>query len=421
MKHIYADPTFQLACDQFTLLADYLGMPKNLRDRLMFPKRSITVAVPVPMDDGSTQVFEGYRVQHHLSMGPTKGGTRFASSVTIGEVAALAMWMSWKCALAGLPYGGAKGGVAVDPRRVSKTELERVSRRYMHEMIPFIGPHTDIMGPDMGTDEQVMAWFMDTYSAYKGYTVPEIVTGKPVSIGGTYGRRESTGRGTVYLIERAAHLMKMKLTGGTAVIQGFGNVGKVAAQGLAYKNGMKIVGISDVSGAFRNDSGIDVHAADRHVQKQGSLAGFSEAESISPQELLTIPCDVLVPAAVSGVINASNAAKIRCRILAEAANGPTTVEADKVLFERWSETFVIPDILCNAGGVIVSYFEWIQSLQSLFWNETEVMDRLFRILEQSFSAVIKRAKEEKIPHRFAAMAIGIERVMKARKDRGLFP
>ena len=238
MKHIYADPTFQLACDQFTLLADYLDMPKNLRDRLMFPKRSITVAVPVPMDDGSTQVFEGYRVQHHLSMGPTKGGTRFASSVTIGEVAALAMWMSWKCALAGLPYGGGKGGVAVDPRKVSKTELERVSRRYMHEMIPFIGPHTDIMGPDMGTDEQVMAWFMDTYSAYKGYTVPEIVTGKPVSIGGTYGRRESTGRGTVYLIERAAHLMKMKLTGGTAVIQGFGNVGKVAAQGLAYKNGM---------------------------------------------------------------------------------------------------------------------------------------------------------------------------------------
>jgi glutamate dehydrogenase (NAD(P)+) len=278
------------------------------------------------------------------------------------------------------------------------------------------------MGPDMGTDEQVMAWFMDTYSAYKGYTVPEIVTGKPVSIGGTYGRRESTGRGTVYLIERAAHLMKTKLTGGTAVIQGFGNVGKVAAQGLAYKNGMKIIGISDVSGAYRKDSGIDVHAADRHVQKQGSLAGFSEAESIpAPQELLTIPCDVLVPAAVSGVINASNAAKISCRILAEAANGPTTVEADKVLFERWSETFVIPDVLCNAGGVIVSYFEWIQSLQSLFWNETEVMDRLFRILEQSFSAVIKRAKEEKIPHRFAAMAIGIERVMKARKDRGLFP
>lgn len=421
MKHVYADPTFQLACDQFRLLADYLDMPKNLRDRLMFPKRSITVAVPVPMDDGSTQVFEGYRVQHHLSMGPTKGGTRFASSVTIGEVAALAMWMSWKCALAGLPYGGAKGGVAVDPRKVSKTELERVSRRYMHEMIPFIGPHTDIMGPDMGTDEQVMAWFMDTYSAYKGYTVPEIVTGKPVSIGGTYGRRESTGRGTVYLIERAAHLMKMKLTGGTAVIQGFGNVGKVAAQGLAYKNGMKIIGISDVSGAYRKDSGIDVHAADRHVRKQGSLAGFSEAESIPPQELLTIPCDVLVPAAVSGVINASNAAKISCRILAEAANGPTTVEADKVLFERWSETFVIPDVLCNAGGVIVSYFEWIQSLQSLFWNETEVMDRLFRILEQSFSAVIKRAKEEKIPHRFAAMAIGIERVMKARKDRGLFP
>jgi glutamate dehydrogenase (NAD(P)+) len=421
MKHIYADPTFQMACDQFKLIAAYLDMPKEFRDRLMFPKRSITVAVPVPMDDGSTQVFEGYRVQHHLSMGPTKGGTRFASSVTIGEVAALAMWMSWKCALAGLPYGGAKGGVTVDPRKISKTELERVSRRYMHEMIPFVGPHTDIMGPDMGTNEQVMAWFMDTYSAYKGYSVPEIVTGKPVSVGGTYGRRESTGRGTVYLIERAAHVMKIKLTGATAVIQGFGNVGAVTALGLAYKNAMKVIAISDVSGAYHNDSGIDIHAADRHVRQQGSLAGFAEAESIPSKELLTIPCDVLVPAAVSGVINGSNAKKIRCRILAEAANGPTTVEADKVLFEQWSETFVIPDILCNAGGVIVSYFEWIQSLQSFFWNETEVMDRLFRVLEQSFTAVIKRAKEEKIPHRFAAMAIGIERVMKARKARGLFP
>lgn len=421
MKHIYSDPTFQMACDQFALIADYLEMPKNLRDRLMFPKRSIIVAVPVPMDDGSTQVFEGYRVQHHLAMGPTKGGTRFASTVTIGEVAALAMWMSWKCALAGLPYGGAKGGVNVDPRKLSKVELEAISRRYMHEMIPFVGPHTDIMGPDMGTDEQVMAWFMDTYSAYQGHSVPEIVTGKPVSVGGTYGRRESTGRGTVYLIERAAHVMKMKLAGGTAVVQGFGNVGAVAAYGLAYKNGMKVIAISDVSGAYRNDAGIDIRSADRYVREHGELAGFSGAESIPANELLTIPCDVLVPAAVSGVINGNNAAKVRCRILAEAANGPTTVEADKVLFERWSETFVIPDILCNAGGVIVSYFEWIQSLQSFFWNETEVVDRLFRILEQSFTAVIKRAKEEKIPHRFSAMAIGIERVMKARKDRGLFP
>jgi glutamate dehydrogenase (NAD(P)+) len=354
-------------------------------------------------------------------MGPTKGGTRFSTSVTIGEVAALAMWMSWKCALARLPYGGAKGGVQCDPRSLSPAELERLSRRYMQEMIPFIGPRTDIMGPDMGTNEKVMAWFMDTYSSRQGYTVPEIVTGKPLSVGGTYGRRESTGRGVVYLIERAAHLINFKLVGGTAVIQGFGNVGSIAARGLAYKNAMKVIAISDLSGAYRNENGIDVRAAEKYAAEHGSLEGYPEAESFSPDELLTIPCDVLVPAAVSGVIHGKNARQIRCRILAEAANGPTTVEADKIFFERWQETFVIPDILCNAGGVIVSYFEWVQSLQSFFWRETEVVDRLFRVLEQSFIAVIKRAKEEKIPHRIAAMAIGVEKVMRARTDRGLFP
>ena len=421
MQHIYSDPTFQLACDQFKLIADYINVPPALRDRLMFPKRSITVAVPVRMDDGAVRVFEGYRVQHHLSMGPTKGGTRFAPSVNIGEVAALAMWMSWKCALAGLPYGGAKGGVQCDPRSLSVAELERLSRRYMAEMIPFIGPRTDIMGPDMGTNEQVMTWFMDTYSSRQGYSVPEIVTGKPLSVGGTYGRRESTGRGVVYLIERAAHLINFKLVGGTAVIQGFGNVGSIAARGLAYKNGMKVIAVSDVSGAYRNENGIDVRAAEKYAAEHGSLQGYPEAESFSPDELLTIPCDVLVPAAISGVIHGKNAAQIHCRILAEAANGPTTVEADKIFFERWQEIFVIPDILCNAGGVIVSYFEWVQSLQSFFWRETEVVDRLFRVLEQSFTAVIKRAKEEKIPHRIAAMAIGVEKVMRARTDRGLFP
>lgn len=251
--------------------------------------------------------------------------------------------------------------------------------------------------------------------------MPEIVTGKPVSVGGTYGRRESTGRGTVYLVERAAHQLKLKLVGARAVVQGYGNVGAVAARGLAFKNGMKIVGISDISGAYRNDDGIDIKAADKHVEKYGALAGFPEAESIPPDELLVMPCEVLIPAAVSGVIHRSNAAKLQCRILAEAANGPTTVEADKVLFQRWDEVFVLPDILCNAGGVIVSYFEWVQSLQSFFWNETEVVDRLFRVLEQSFVAVIKRAKDERIPHRLAALAIGVEKVMQARKARGLFP
>jgi glutamate dehydrogenase (NAD(P)+) len=262
MQYIYSDPTFQMATDQFDLIADYLQVPRDLRDRLKYPKRSIGVSVPVRMDDGSTRVFQGYRVQHTLAMGPTKGGTRFGPTVTMGEVAALAMWMSWKCALAGLPYGGAKGGVYIESK-LSVNELERLSRRYMQEMIPFIGPHTDIMGPEMGTNEQVMAWFMDTYSAYIGQSVPEIVTGKPVSIGGTHGRRESTGRGVVYFVERAANLLKMKLSGGLAVIQGFGNVGAVAAQGLAYKNGMKIIGISDLSGAYYNERGIDIRRRDR--------------------------------------------------------------------------------------------------------------------------------------------------------------
>jgi glutamate dehydrogenase (NAD(P)+) len=420
MEHIYSDPTFQMACEQFRLIADHLQMPLDLRERLMYPKRLIAVSVPVRMDDGSTRVYHGYRVQHQLSMGPTKGGTRFDTTLTMGEVAALSMWMSWKCALSGLPYGGAKGGIQVDPRALSRGELERLSRRYMQEMIPFIGPHIDIMGPDMGTNEQVMAWFMDTYSAYKGYSVPEIVTGKPVSVGGTSGRREATGRGVVYLIERAANVLKMGLAGGTAVIQGFGNVGAVVAQGLAFRNGMDIIGISDISGAYRNDKGVDIKAAESYVRNHGSLDGFSGAEQVSPAEILTLECDVLVPSAVSGVINGSNAANLRCTILAEGANGPTTPEAD-IIIDKRGDIFVIPDILCNAGGVIVSYFEWIQSLQSFFWNETESVDRLFRILEQSFSSVIKRAKDEKISTRLAALAVGVERVMNARRDRGLYP
>jgi glutamate dehydrogenase (NAD(P)+) len=420
MEHIYSDPTFQMACEQFRLIADHLQMPLDLRERLMYPKRLIAVSVPVRMDNGTTRVYHGYRVQHQLSMGPTKGGTRFDLTVTMGEVAALSMWMSWKCALAGLPYGGAKGGIQVDPRALSRGELERLSRRYMQEMIPFIGPRIDIMGPDMGTNEQVMAWFMDTYSAYKGYSVPEIVTGKPVSVGGTSGRRESTGRGVVYLIERAANVLKMNLVGRTAVIQGFGNVGSVAAQGLAFKNGMKIIGISDISGTYRNDKGVDIKAAERYVRDYGNLNGFPGAEQIRSAELLTLECDVLVPSAVSGVINGSNAANLRCKILAEGANGPTTPDAD-VLIDKRGDIFVIPDILCNAGGVIVSYFEWIQSLQSFFWNETELVDRLFRVLEQSFSSVIKRARDEKISTRLAALAVGVERVMNARRDRGLYP
>jgi glutamate dehydrogenase (NAD(P)+) len=419
--NIYHDDVFQMACDQFAVIADYLNIDRNDRERLMYPKRAVAVTLPVHMDDGTTQTFQGYRVQHHLTLGPTKGGTRFAPSLSMGETAALAMWMSWKCALSNLPYGGAKGGIACDPTKLSRTELEAVSRRYMQEMIPFVGPKTDIMGPDMGTNEQVMAWFMDTYSVYQGYAVNEIVTGKPVSIGGTEGRREATGRGVVYLIERAMDVLKINPEKCTAIVQGFGNVGSVAALSLQFKTGLKIVGISDATTALYNPKGIDVKAAEQHVLKKGNLRAFDQGDRVHPNELLTMPCDVLVPAAVDRVITEKNAAQLKCRILAEGANGPTTPDADRILDQRWDEVFVIPDILCNAGGVIVSYFEWVQGLQAFMWSETEVTDKLFRILEHSFTHVIKRAKDHKISHRTAAMAIGVERVVKAKHSRGLFP
>jgi len=419
--NIYHDDVFRMACDQFDVIADYLNIDRNDRARLLYPKRSVAVTLPVHMDDGRTETFQGYRVQHHLTLGPTKGGTRFAPSLSMGETAALAMWMSWKCALANLPYGGAKGGIACDPAKLSRHELEALSRRYMQEMIPFVGPHTDIMGPDMGTNEQIMAWFMDTYSVYQGYAVNEIVTGKPVSIGGTEGRREATGRGVVYLIERAMDMLKMDPTKSTAIVQGFGNVGSVAALSLGLKSGLTVIGISDATTALYNPKGIDVKAAEQHVLKKGNLRAFDQGDHVDPNEMLTMKCDVLVPAAVDRVINEKNAAKLQCRILAEGANGPTTPEADLILNERRNDLFVIPDILCNAGGVIVSYFEWVQGLQSFPWSETEVTDKLFRILEHSFTQVIRRARDHKITHRTAAMAIGVERVLKAKRSRGLFP
>src|SRR5258707_7020737 len=316
---IYDDEVFKMACDQFQVIADYLSIDKNDRERLMYPKRAIAVTLPVHMDDGSTKTFQGYRVQHHLTLGPTKGGTRFAPSLSMGETAALAMWMSWKCALANLPYGGAKGGIAVDPTKLSHKELEALSRRYMQEMIPFVGPHTDIMGPDMGTNEQIMAWFMDTYSVYQGYSVSEIVTGKPVSIGGTEGRRESTGRGVVYLIERAMDMLKMDPTECTAIVQGFGNVGSVAALSLALKTGIKVVGISDATTALYNPKGIDVKAAEQHVLKKGNLRAFDQGDRSDPKELLVQKCVVLAPWPVDRVITEKNAGKLQGRSLAKDA------------------------------------------------------------------------------------------------------
>jgi glutamate dehydrogenase (NAD(P)+) len=389
------------------------------RDRLLMPKRAITVSCPIHRDDGTIAVYEGYRVQHLLTMGPTKGGTRFAPSVDIGEVAALAVWMSWKCALAGLPYGGAKGGVNVDVSKISKRELEALSRRYMQEMIPFVGPHTDVMAPDMGTNEQVMAWFMDTYSMYQGRTVTEIVTGKPVSSGGTLGRREATGRGVAHLSKRVLDVLKINPSGGTAVVQGFGNVGSYAALGL-HQFGMKVIAVSDHTGALYDAKGLDIPALMKHAVQHGSISGFSTQLTYDPAKILTTPCDVLVPAAMERVIDADVAKNLKCRVLAEGANGPTTPDADLVLEQR-KDIFVIPDILCNSGGVVVSYFEWVQDLQQLFWEEEEVMRREYQILERAFEQMRTRAEADKIPHRTAAMAIGVEKVRAAKNTRGLFP
>jgi glutamate dehydrogenase (NAD(P)+) len=417
---LYNGPFFEQARRQFDVIADYLDIPEIERLRLLLPKRAVAVAVPIHCDDGTTAVFMGYRVQHHLTMGPTKGGTRYAPDLHMGEVAALAISMSWKCALAGLPYGGAKGGIAVDPYKLSRRELENVSRRYMQEMIPFVGPKTDVMAPDMGTNEQIMAWYMDTYSMYQGNTVMEIVTGKPVDAGGTVGRREATGRGVVHLVGRAMERLHINPVEATAIIQGFGNVGSVTAITLAQQ-GVKVLGVSDHTACYYDSKGLDVAALVRHTEQHGVLRGFSNELAFDPAELLVQPCDILVPAAMEQVITEGVAARLQCRILAEGANGPTTPDADTVLNARRDEIFVIPDILCNAGGVIVSYFEWVQDLQQLFWTEPEVRDRLNRILERAFQAVMHRADRDGVSHRTAAMAIGVERVQRAKETRGLFP
>jgi len=408
-----------MACQQFDLVADYLQIPDSDRDRLKYPKRSLSVAIPIHRDDGSTQLFAGYRVQHHLTLGPTKGGIRYHPDVTLGEVAALAMWMSWKCALAGLPYGGAKGGISCEPHNLSTTELERLTRRFTQEIIPFIGPQVDIPAPDLGTNEQTMAWIMDTYSVHMGYSVPGIVTGKPVLLGGSVGRREATGRGVGYLANRAMDVLNLAANKCTAVVQGFGNVGSVAAFSLA-KYGVNIIAVSDASGGVFNRKGINLWELEKHVAKHRNVAGFPGAEPIPNEQLLVTPCDILVPAALERQITEANAGRIQCRILAEGANGPTTPEADRIIEQR-PEIFVIPDILCNAGGVVVSYFEWVQDLQSFFWNESEVVDKLFRILETAFTQTLTLSRKNRISMRLAALALGVKRVHEAKRTRGLFP
>ena len=416
---IYDHPTFHMACQQFDSVADHLEIPVAERDRLKYPKRAMTVAVPIRRDDGSTQVFSGYRVQHHLTLGPTKGGLRYHPDVTLGEVAALAMGRSGKCALTGLPYGGAKGGITCDPTKLSKGELEHLTRRYTQEMIPFIGPQVDVMAPDLGTNEQTMAWMMDTYSMHQGHAVPSIVTGKPVSVGGSLGRREATGRGVAYLVNRATDTIGLDIAKSTAVVQGFGNVGSIAALSLA-RYGAKVIAVSDAHGGIHNPKGLDLFALERHVAATKSVVGFPAAEPITNEQLLLLPCDILVPAALERQITGANAGQIKCRIIAEAANGPTTPEADAILTQR-PEVFIIPDVLCNAGGVVVSYFEWVQDLQSFFWGETEIVDKLFRTLEGAYTEILALSRKQQIPMRLAALSLGIKRVQEAKRIRGLFP
>lgn len=408
-----------MAAAQFDQVADFLDLNDELRERCKWPKRLITVTVPVRHDDGTTKVYFAHRVQHHLTRGPVKGGLRYHPKVELGEVAALAMWMNWKCALMDLPFGGGKGGINCDPRNLSQTELEKITRRFTMEMAPFIGEDIDVMAPDMGTNEQTMAWMVDTYSTSAGRLVPGIVTGKPLNLQGSAGRTRATGHGVAFLASRALNKLGVQIDGSTAIIQGFGNVGSFAALTLA-SYGVKIIGISDVTGAVWNAGGLDLDKLQAHVAATGSVNGFSGAEAIDPSEMLVQECDVLVPAATDMAITRENAPKLKCKVLAEGANGPTTPEADQIISDR-GDIFLIPDILCNAGGVTVSYFEWVQNLQRFQWTEREVLTRLETMLEATFARVLQFAKQNNLPQRTAAQALAVKNVADVKSSRGLFP
>ncbi len=416
---LYDSEVFRMACRQFDQAADAINLPDALRDRTKYPRRCLAVSLPVKRRDGSVTVFEGYRVQHNLSTGPSKGGIRFHQNVTLGEVAALAMWMSWKTSLVGLPYGGAKGGVIVNPSELSESELEHLSRRYMQEMVSFLGPQTDVPAPDVGTNEKIMGWMMDTYSNHVGYLSPAVVTGKPISLGGSQGRREATGAGVAYLVKKYLEDMKIPVTDATVVIQGFGNVGSETAIALA-RYGAKIIAISDYTGGIYNPKGIDIQKALVYIASQKTLRDFAGGEHITNEALLELPCTVLVPAALERVITEENAPKLKCRLLAEAANGPTTNQADKIIEDR-GDIELIPDVLCNSGGVVVSYFEWLQNLSSFYWDRDEVMQKLFAILDKAKASVDAQKEKFHFSRRLAALTLGIQRVADAKAARGLFP
>ncbi len=415
----WESPMFHLAQQQFLKAAHIMGLDDNVRQRLLFPQRTLVVTLPFRRDEYEhVETVFGYRVQHTLTMGPTKGGIRYHEDVNLGEVSALAMWMTWKCALMQLPFGGAKGGLRIDPTVLSRNELQRVTRRFTSEIIGMIGPNQDIPAPDMGTDEQVMAWIMDTYSQQVGHSVPAVVTGKPVVLGGSLGRKEATGRGLVYLIDEAAPYAGVDLKHATAAVQGFGNVGSNAARFLE-ELGTRVIAVSDVSTGIYNPDGLSVASLLAYVRDNRVLKGFPGGEEISNQQLLELQCDVLAPAALQNQITKDNAPRLNCKLVAEGANGPTTLEADEILNDRG--ILILPDVLGNAGGVTVSYLEWVQGLQNYTWSLDEINHRLHKTLVGAFQRARRRVDRDKLDLRTAALIEGIQRVQQAKLSRGLFP
>ncbi len=409
---------YHMAVQQFEAAAEKLHLSEDMREVLRQPKRELTVNFPVRLDSGRIKTFTGYRVQHNVNRGPAKGGIRYGPDVTLDEVKALAMWMTWKCAVVGIPFGGAKGGVICDPKQMSPAELERLTRRYTTEISIVIGPHSDIPAPDVNTNSQVMAWIMDTYSMHEGFSIPAVVTGKPLSIGGSEGRNDATATGVLFVTRQAAKRIDMPLRGARVSIQGYGNAGAIAAR-LFHNEGCKIVAVSDTRGGIYNESGLDPSAVLRHKQERGSVIDFPRAQRVRVQDVLEVPCDILIPAATEGVLTAANAGRVQARIVAEAANGPTTPEADKILFDK--DTIVIPDILANAGGVTVSYFEWVQDLQSFFWGVDEITQKLEMIMNRAFSAVAEKADQYHCDMRLAANMQAISSVAEATQVRGIYP
>ncbi|HTT74136.1 MAG TPA: Glu/Leu/Phe/Val dehydrogenase [Thermoplasmata archaeon] len=410
---------FETAKQQIDIVADLIGLDVGVREVLKHPKRELTVNFPVRMDDGSYRVYTGHRVQYNMARGPTKGGIRYHPQVTLDEVRALAAWMTWKCAVVNIPYGGAKGGVVCDPKKLSHGELERLTRRFASEIAPIIGPEMDIPAPDVYTDSQTMAWIMDTYSMLKGYSVPGVVTGKPISLGGSEGRGEATGRGCAYVIREAAKDVGTKVKGSAVAVQGFGNAGSVAANLLHDEQGAKIVAVSDSKGGIYKADGLNPHDVEAHKQKTGSVVNYPGTKALTNDELLQSKVDILIPAALENQITKKNADKIQAKIVAEAANGPTLPEADTILFQKGIT--VLPDVLANAGGVTVSYFEWAQDIQGYFWPLDEVNRRLESVMVRSYADVHKAALAHKVHNRTAAYALAIQRVVDAIKIRGIYP